>query len=486
MSLPKFPIIPKGLTRDDAINLILTSIAMEELGLSHVINTEGEKLQYVLGTLEGITGPTGVTVDQILQVNDSIASMLEHTAANQQALSDKLQTALNSPTMIGPTGPQGIQGPAGGATGATGASGLDGITGPTGTTGVMGPAGPQGIPGPQGLQGLIGDTGVMGPSGLQGIPGIQGIQGIQGPAGTVGTILGSYPDYASLVAAHPTGAAGDFYYVNPDLYVWDPNTNSWIDIGTIAGPQGITGPQGIIGPQGDLGDTGPTGAGGVAGPQGIPGVQGVIGNTGPTGADGVTGATGPAGAQGATGASVTGATGPTGIAGSSAIIPYASGGPVTLNILAGGLAGTPAYVGFGSSAPGLSAFGSSVSLIGSSGLLNFAFTMPRNGTITGISADFTVLAGTSLGFGSTFVQVQLYLAPAGSTTFAPIAGTAMTLQPGVGLISVGQLLTGNLTTGINVSQGDQLLMVFGATNNGGILVAAGSINGYASAGVAIA
>jgi len=236
----------------------------------------------------------------------------------------------------------------------------------------------------------------------------------------------------------------------------------------------------------DIEDTGASGPAGVAGPQGITGMQGPIGITGPTGADGAMGTTGPAGAIGATGASVTGPMGATGATGSSAMIPYASGGPVTLNILAGGLAGTPAYIGFGSSAPGLSAFGSNISLIGSSGVANFAFTVPRNGTITNISADFTVLAGTSFGIGSTYVQVQLYSAPAGSTTFAPLAGTAMTLQPGVGLISVGQLLTGSLTTGVNVSQGDQLLMVFGASNDGGFLVIAGSINGYASAGVAIA
>jgi len=177
---------------------------------------------------------------------------------------------------------------------------------------------------------------------------------------------------------------------------------------------------------------------------------------------------------------------PTGPTGASAIIPYASGVPATLNILAGGLAGTPAYIGFGSSAPGVAVFGQNISLVGSSGLANFAFTVPRAGTITNISADFTVLAGTSIGIGNTYVQVQLYRAPVGSNTFSPLAGTSFTLSPGISLISIGQLLSGTLNTSVPVSQGDQIMMVFGAYSDGGILVLIGSINGYASAGVAIA
>ena len=89
---------------------------------------------------------------------------------------------------------------------------------------------------------------------------IQGAKGEKGDDGTSVTILGSYPSYADLIAAHPTGSLGDAYMVGADLYVW--SGSAWEDVGQIQGPQGPTGPQG---PQGATGATGPQGAAGADG-----------------------------------------------------------------------------------------------------------------------------------------------------------------------------------------------------------------------------
>ena len=51
MSAPVFPIT--DITIDDSISQILSSVAMEELALSHILNAEGEKLQFFLRTLPG-------------------------------------------------------------------------------------------------------------------------------------------------------------------------------------------------------------------------------------------------------------------------------------------------------------------------------------------------------------------------------------------------------------------------------------------------
>ena len=214
MSLPTFPPIEPPLSREGSINEIISSIAAEELSLSHILNAEGEKLQYVLGTLPGLE--TAAALDEVMQVNQSVQETLSSVMEQQMMLTGKLASAMSAPILPGPTG-------ATGATGATGpAEGPVGVTGPTGPTGADGPTGPTGAAGP---------TGTTGPTGAQGPIGPTGATGAVGPAGAVG----------------PTGATGA--------------TGS-------AGANGVVGVAGITGAAGAAGATGPTGASGPTGATG--------------------------------------------------------------------------------------------------------------------------------------------------------------------------------------------------------------------------
>ncbi|MDR1753451.1 MAG: hypothetical protein LBR74_00900 [Eubacterium sp.] len=95
MSLPTIPDVRVVYSIGDSISQILTSIAMEEIGLSHIINSEGEKLQYVLGTLSGAKG-LNPTIPEILEVNESVKDMLDTVSTNQMFLFAKMSSALNA------------------------------------------------------------------------------------------------------------------------------------------------------------------------------------------------------------------------------------------------------------------------------------------------------------------------------------------------------------------------------------------------------
>lgn len=65
-----------------------------------------------------------------------------------------------------------------------------------------------------------------------------GVDGKDGSDGTGVTILGSYDSVDTLLAAHPTGNAGDAYIVGGDLYVWAIEDARWENVGNIQGPKG--------------------------------------------------------------------------------------------------------------------------------------------------------------------------------------------------------------------------------------------------------
>ena len=220
MSLPTFPPIEPPLSREGSINEIISSIAAEELSLSHILNAEGEKLQYVLGTLPGLEA--AAALDEVMQVNQSVQETLSSVMEQQMLLTGKLASAMSAPILPGPTG----------ATGATGATGP--AEGPVGVTGPTGAAGPTGTTGPTGAQGPIGPTGAtgaVGPAGAVGPTGATGATGATGPTGAVG-------------ATGATGATGS------------------------AGANGAVGVAGITGAAGAAGATGPTGASGPTGATG--------------------------------------------------------------------------------------------------------------------------------------------------------------------------------------------------------------------------
>lgn len=96
MSMPNIPDLEPvvSLTRDDAVNIILSSIGMEELSLSHIVNAEAEKIQYVLGTLE--TATEAGTLEDVMMVNKSSEKMLRDVIKNQMLLSMKLEDSVTA------------------------------------------------------------------------------------------------------------------------------------------------------------------------------------------------------------------------------------------------------------------------------------------------------------------------------------------------------------------------------------------------------
>lgn len=161
------------------------------------------------------------------------------------------------------------------------------------------------------------------------------LESLKGEKGDPSINQGSYDDYDTFIADHPTGEDGDVYIVGTQFYAWEDG--EWKDKGSWQGPkgdkgdkgdpgeqgprgyqglQGETGPQGIQGPQGDQGPEG------LKGDKGDPftyedfteeQLQALTGPQGPEGPQGATGATGPQGPQGEQGIQgIQGETGETG------------------------------------------------------------------------------------------------------------------------------------------------------------------------------
>lgn len=412
------------------------------------------------------TFTTTTTVNDPIQVSfwgkSSTGSLVTaHRLVSSELLGDV-------PDITGVTGATGATG----VTGATGAPGATGVTGATGTPGSTGVTGATGAPGSTGVTGATGSPGATGVTGATGSPGATGVTGPTGSPGATGVTGGT----GSPGAPGVTGATGS------------PGSTGVTGATGSPGSTGVTGATGSPGATGVTGETGAPGATGVTGATGAPGSTGETGATGAPGTTGVTGATGAPGTTGVTGATgAPGSTGATGAAGAGAIIPYASGLPVALTTVLGGLLNTSSLVGFGNSASGVSVNGGIIDLTGAAGtLLNFAFSASRSGTITSLAAYFSTTAGLSLVGSTITITAQLFRSTTPNNSFTAVPGAVVTLTPSLtGVLALGTISSG-LTTGLSipVTAGDRLLMVFSASVTAGIDVAT-TLAGYASGGLSI-
>jgi hypothetical protein len=96
MSFPTIPRIAPNISinRTQVVNLLLASVALEELGLAHVINAEGEKIQAALETLPGLS-VTDAPFAGLISLNREVRKTLQTIIKSQMLLQFKLEDILD-------------------------------------------------------------------------------------------------------------------------------------------------------------------------------------------------------------------------------------------------------------------------------------------------------------------------------------------------------------------------------------------------------
>lgn len=91
MGMPNIPDIKPEINIDteETINILLASIALEELGLAHIINAEGEKIQ------EMLLRHKCEKLDDYIRLNDSVTKTLQTIIKQEMLLQFKFENILS-------------------------------------------------------------------------------------------------------------------------------------------------------------------------------------------------------------------------------------------------------------------------------------------------------------------------------------------------------------------------------------------------------
>ncbi|SET70441.1 hypothetical protein SAMN05660297_03212 [Natronincola peptidivorans] len=90
MGMPEIPDMkPKiDLKKEDMINMLLASIALEEMSLAHILNAEGEKIQCITDDKRKCK------LDDLLDINESVNETLRNVIKKEMLLQFKLENVM--------------------------------------------------------------------------------------------------------------------------------------------------------------------------------------------------------------------------------------------------------------------------------------------------------------------------------------------------------------------------------------------------------
>ncbi|MFS0556282.1 hypothetical protein [Brevibacillus sp. 179-C9.3 HS] len=85
-----------SITLEQTVALLLASIALEELSLSHILFAEAEKLQFSLGTLGGgIALSPAPSLSDLLLVSNSVRQTMQDAIKKEMLLQYRLENIVN-------------------------------------------------------------------------------------------------------------------------------------------------------------------------------------------------------------------------------------------------------------------------------------------------------------------------------------------------------------------------------------------------------